>query len=409
MNDTAIAAEGLSKRFRKGVDYKGRLFSWLSQSKLHEYFWALKNVSFEVKKGEMLGIIGPNGAGKSTLLRILSRITRPNEGYAHVFGRVGSLLTVGTGFHPELTGRENIFLNGTLLGMNKSAIASKFDEIIEFSGIEEFLDTPLKRFSSGMQVRLGFSIAAHLMQEIMLVDEVLAVGDAAFREKCIQRMDEATAEGRTVLFVGHNLSVISTTCDRVIWLDHGHIKRDGPSAEVIQEYVDLTTKEESRADGYFDLREKPDHRDVHVLRLTYLQLLDERERPVPHVQCGQQATLDLGYELIEPGEGSDDLQISLSFLNLNQHPVAMCHNRCSGGSFKNLPPKGIFRCTFDKFPLMPGQYKIDLKCHVDSKLAQHISHAADLRVDEGTFYASEKLPPPGSGDVLLEYGWSLEG
>src|SRR3990172_2695500 len=199
--------------------------------------WALKDVSFEVKQGEIVGIIGRNGAGKSTLLKILSRITEPTEGRAEIYGRVGSLLEVGTGFHRELTGRENIYLNGGILGMKKGEIERKFDEIVDFSGVEKFIDTPVKHYSSGMHVRLAFAVAAHLEPEILMVDEVLAVGDAQFQKKCLDKMKEVGQEGRTVLFVSHNMQAITRLCERVILLREGSVFIDGPSHQVVGSYL----------------------------------------------------------------------------------------------------------------------------------------------------------------------------
>jgi lipopolysaccharide transport system ATP-binding protein len=199
--------------------------------------WALRDVSFRVREGEVVGIIGRNGAGKSTLLKILARITWPTTGSAEVQGRVGSLLEVGTGFHPELTGRENVYLNGSVLGMHRREIDRKFDEIVEFSGVERFLDTPVKRYSSGMYLRLAFSVAAHLQSEILLVDEVLAVGDAEFQKKCLGKMEDLSGHGRTVLFVSHNIGAVTRLCRRALWLDAGRVKMDGPAAEVADAYL----------------------------------------------------------------------------------------------------------------------------------------------------------------------------
>src|SRR5690242_6170159 len=226
-----------------------------------EEFWALKNVSFEVKQGEVLGIIGRNGAGKSTLLKILSRITEPTEGRVRLCGRVASLLEVGTGFHPELTGRENIFLNGAILGMTRAEIRRKFDEIVAFADIERFLDTPVKRYSSGMSVRLAFAVAAHLEPEILVVDEVLAVGDAEFQKKCLGKMGEVAAlDARTILFVSHNMAAIESLCTRCIYLESGQVKFDGPTPEAIREYLYANPQSvTSRAE--FDLSDRINHHD----------------------------------------------------------------------------------------------------------------------------------------------------
>ena len=200
-------------------------------------FWALKEVSFEVRQGEVLGVIGANGAGKSTLLKILSRITSPTSGTAEIHGRVGSLLEVGTGFHPELTGRENIYLNGAILGMKRTEIQAKFDQIVDFAGIETFIDTPVKRYSTGMFVRLAFAVAAHLEPEILIVDEVLAVGDADFQKKCLGKLDDVAHEGRTILFVSHNMGAITKLCGRVLWLKGGQLKLSGSPSDVVTSYL----------------------------------------------------------------------------------------------------------------------------------------------------------------------------
>ena len=243
MSKIAVKVEGLSKRYRIGVRDRYPMFrealtraaltplrkfrSWLSGERNgadSEWIWALQNIDFSVNEGDVIGIIGPNGAGKSTLLKILSGITTPTEGYADIYGRVGSLLEVGTGFHMELTGRENIFMNGALLGMHRREIKQKFDQIVAFSEVEKFLDTPVKRYSSGMYMRLAFSVAAHLEPEILAIDEVLAVGDAAFQKKCLGKMGKFAKEGRTVLFVSHNMIAVKSLCRRAIWLDEGRVK-----------------------------------------------------------------------------------------------------------------------------------------------------------------------------------------
>jgi len=259
MTEIALRVENLSKEYRIGgrqEQYRtlrdtltdaftspfrraGRLLRGQSggAAGLTQRFWALKDVSFEVRRGEVVGIIGRNGAGKSTLLKTLSRITEPSSGRAEIYGRVGSLLEVGTGFHPELTGRDNIYLNGAILGMGRAEIERKFDEIVDFAEVEQFIDTPVKHYSSGMYLRLAFAVAAHLEPEILIVDEVLAVGDAAFQKKCLGKMGEVASQGRTVLFVSHNMTAIQSLCDRVVWLHQGQIVADGPTGQVISKYL----------------------------------------------------------------------------------------------------------------------------------------------------------------------------
>jgi lipopolysaccharide transport system ATP-binding protein len=255
MSNIAISCDGISKRYRLGEreSYQAlrdtlanavrapfrRLAKRADAEAVH--FWALKDISFQVEPGELVGIIGRNGSGKSTLLKILSRITKPTLGEARIAGRVGSLLEVGTGFHPELTGRENIFLNGAILGMRKGEIKSKFDEIVAFAEIEKFIDTPVKRYSSGMYVRLAFAVAAHLEPDVLLVDEVLAVGDASFQKKCLSKMQEVEVHGRTVFFVSHNMAAITRLCHRTILLDEGRIIADGPSHQVVSTYLKAGT------------------------------------------------------------------------------------------------------------------------------------------------------------------------
>jgi lipopolysaccharide transport system ATP-binding protein len=260
--------------------------------------WAVRDVSFEVKKGEVLGIIGRNGAGKSTLLKILSRITDPSRGRAEIRGRVSSLLEVGTGFHQELTGRENVYLNGVILGMRKTEIKRKFDEIVAFSGVERFIDTPMKRYSSGMQVRLAFSVAAHLEPEIMIIDEVLAVGDVEFQKKCLNKMEESSQSGRTVLFVSHNMPAITRLCPRAILLDNGRVIADGPSHEVVRAYLDTGT-------GTTASKEWPDISKApgdEVVRLRAVRVRGENGITSSGVMdIRHPIGLEMEYDVLQPG------------------------------------------------------------------------------------------------------------
>lgn len=246
----AIDVKGLSKRYSLGKKKELTLIESLTNysreksNSTKSDFWALENLSFEIKQGDVVGIIGKNGAGKSTLLKILSQITKPTEGVVKINGRIASLLEVGTGFHPELTGRENIYLNGTILGMTRKEVMMKFDEIVTFSGVEKFIDTPVKHYSSGMYVRLAFAVAAHLEPEILIIDEVLAVGDAEFQKKCLGKMKDAASQGRTVLFVSHNLTAVASLCNKGIVLDHGRLLFQGEANTAIQEYYKLSKKDQ---------------------------------------------------------------------------------------------------------------------------------------------------------------------
>jgi lipopolysaccharide transport system ATP-binding protein len=255
MSTIVIHAESLSKRYRRGLRVEAGLRHALEhflrsplaslRRKKDETFWALKDVSLEVREGEVLGLIGRNGAGKTTLLKILSRITRPTSGWAEINGRVGSLLEVGTGFHPELTGRENTFLSGAILGMGRGEISRKFDEIVAFAELEKFIDTPVKHYSSGMYVRLAFAVAAHLEPEILLVDEVLAVGDINFQKKCLGKMGDVAREGRTIVLVSHQMNQMRRLCNRVVWIDAGSVRQDGPAHEVVSAYESAMARGQS--------------------------------------------------------------------------------------------------------------------------------------------------------------------
>ena len=259
--------------------------------------WALRDLSFDLKQGEVLGIIGRNGAGKSTLLKILSRITPPTVGTVKVRGKVSSLLEVGTGFHPELTGRENVYLNGTILGMTKRDVKSKFDEIVDFSGVEKFLDTPVKRYSSGMRVRLAFAVAAHLEPEIMIVDEVLAVGDQRFQKKCLSKMEDIGGEGRTVLFVSHKMPAVTRMCSRIIWLHHGEMVRDGLPHDVAAEY--LTVGADSAAERVW--RDQDEAPGGNLARLRAVRILDQNDQVTLGIDIRQPVKIEMEYDVLESG------------------------------------------------------------------------------------------------------------
>jgi homopolymeric O-antigen transport system ATP-binding protein len=289
MSTVVIHSEGLGKSYHRGALQQSTLLrdhlSRMLKSPLSvfrrpkdETFWALKDVSIQVREGEVLGLIGRNGAGKTTLLKILSRITRPTSGWAEIHGRVGSLLEVGTGFHPELTGRENTFLSGAILGMGKREITRKFDEIVAFAELEKFIDTPVKHYSSGMYVRLAFAVAAHLEPEILLVDEVLAVGDINFQKKCLGKMGDVARAGRTVVLVSHNLGAINQLCHRTIWIDEGTIVADGDSEAIVMQYM----KRVSKSSG----GQKWERTGSGVVRFTSVELLDTEGNPCTHFPMG---------------------------------------------------------------------------------------------------------------------------
>jgi lipopolysaccharide transport system ATP-binding protein len=316
MSEVAISVKNLSKKYLIGqrqrhnalrdkiTDAMYTSFRRLSRFvngqpaayKEDNIIWALKDVSLQVKRGEAVGITGPNGAGKSTLLKILTRITEPTEGYAHIYGRVGSLLEIGTGFHSELTGRENIYLNGAILGMKKTEIDRKFDEIVAFSEIERFLDTPVKRYSSGMYMRLAFSVAAHLEPEILLIDEVLSVGDASFQKKCFAKMEEIRHEGRTILFVSHNLGAITRLCQRTILFEEGRISADGPSHQVISAY--LTPGTGTTAERIWTDPEKAPQGDITRLRAVRVRSVEGHL--IDKIDIRQPLRVEMEYEVLKP-------------------------------------------------------------------------------------------------------------
>lgn len=301
MGDLAIKAEGLGKRYRLGereryvalrdVLARGfrRMLRQSGERGPRQYVWALRNVSFDVREGTALGIIGANGAGKSTLLKVLSRITRPTEGWAELHGRVGSLLEVGTGFHPELTGSENVYMNGAILGMRRREIEAKFDDIVEFAELARFMQTPVKHYSSGMYVRLAFAVAAHLEPEIFLIDEVLAVGDANFQRKCLGKMDDVAHEGRTVLFVSHNMPAITRLCSEALWIHDGRIRLQGPADRVVKAYLETV----SHADARRSLPARVDQ----AMCLRQVAILDARGQASPSVEMGEPFWIVVRYDI----------------------------------------------------------------------------------------------------------------
>ena len=306
---TAISVEGISKRYRIGQLHGayGTLRDSMSATVArmakrehaphHDEIWALRDVSFDVPDGTVLGIVGRNGAGKSTLLKILNKITTPTEGRAMLRGHVGSLLEVGTGFHPELTGRENVYLNGSLLGMKRREIAHKFDEIVDFAGVHAFIDTPVKRYSSGMSVRLAFAVAAHLEPEILLVDEVLAVGDAEFQRRCLGRMEELSNSGRTVLFVSHQMQAVSQLCDRALELEHGEIVNDGPAGEVVARYLQRVGGSGSEI-SWPDLASAPGGK---VVRLRSVRIVDESGAAADAADVRNPVGVEIAFAVLQPG------------------------------------------------------------------------------------------------------------
>jgi lipopolysaccharide transport system ATP-binding protein len=367
-----------------------------------EEVWALKDVSFEIKRGEAVGIIGRNGAGKSTLLKILSRITEPSTGRVTIKGRVASLLEVGTGFHPELSGRENIYLNGTILGMTRAEIKQKFDEIVAFAEVEKYLDTPVKRYSSGMYVRLAFAVAAHLEPEILVVDEVLAVGDAQFQKKCLGKMGDVAKEGRTVLFVSHNMAAVENLCRRAVVLDQGLIRFAGTQTAAISEY------QRSFSASQASLKDRTDRKGTGEVRVVGIEFRDIEGQTIDSVACGQDFDIVLHFET-SSGFRSNRVVASLSVKTQWDVPVFLHHNRMTGTEFGELPSHGSFVCRIHKTPLTPSTYRIGYSIMINGgDYLDIIDDAAELNVIAGDFFESGEVPPSSHGFCLVEGHWSLE-
>jgi lipopolysaccharide transport system ATP-binding protein len=364
-----------------------------------EEFWALKNVSFEVKQGEIIGIIGRNGAGKSTLLKILSRITEPTEGRVVLNGRVASLLEVGTGFNAELTGRENIFLNGAILGMTRREITRKFDDIVAFAEVDQFLDTPVKRYSSGMYVRLAFAVAAHLEPEILIVDEVLAVGDAEFQKKCLGKMDEVSRrDGRTVLFVSHNMGVVTSLCSTTIWLDGGMIKDSGASREVISKYLSRRTERER----IVRLTEVPRGTDDNRLRLSSVEWL--AELPLRH---GEPVKARIRFSTRAPVSA---VSVGIGFSTLEGTRL-LTYETDFQESFRpdlSNPGNHVIEIDVDALPLAPDLYNLDVGCRSgDFHVLDYLPACSQVEVIAGPSTPGTIVRKGAGVRLASNWSWSL--
>ncbi len=321
-----------------------------------EEFWALRNVSFEIKQGEVVGIIGPNGAGKSTLLKILSRITEPTTGTVRLKGRVASLLEVGTGFHPELTGRENIFLNGAILGMTRDEIKSKFDEIVAFAETEKFLDTPVKRYSSGMYVRLAFAVAAHLEPELLLIDEVLAVGDASFQKKCLGKMGQASSEGRTVLFVSHNMKAVRNLCPRALLIKNGSVVMDDDSDVVVSAYLRENLGISSPGESRWD---KLESAPGDVVKLKAVRLVSRNGAPISRVRTNEPFGIQIEFMTLIEGE-----KFNVGVYLFNGNDIQVLTSIDNHDKWHDEPrPAGLFKtnCYFPSNLLAPGTHNVTVQ------------------------------------------------
>jgi lipopolysaccharide transport system ATP-binding protein len=422
MSDFAIRVEGLSKQYRIGgprARYRTiresltsavlgpfrRLRSLAGReargaSGRSETIWALKDIAFQVEAGEVVGIIGRNGAGKTTLLKLLSRITEPTEGYAEIRGRVGSLLEVGTGFHPELTGRENIYLNGAILGMRRSEIGRKFDEIVAFSEIEKFLDTPVKHYSSGMYVRLAFAVAAHLEPEILLIDEVLAVGDAAFQRKCLGKMEDVARGGRTVLFVSHNMQAIRSLCHRSSLLESGRLVFSGTAGECIDRYVLDASKDIPSEVDTTPLRRSPSASDSS-LRIVRVGINGENGRAL--ISASQPLEVEMAFRC---SERLEEVVLGISIHTMDNFRVLECRSTDTYAPISVLTP-GEYRvkCAIADNILSPGIYSLAVGARCASKGLDYVPNAMAFEVLSTERYDSLWLEAP-SGVVRIQSEWT---
>jgi homopolymeric O-antigen transport system ATP-binding protein len=404
MSDIAIRAEGLGKQYRIGERQKykalrdtltdaiafpfryGRSFLIASEDEknTNEMIWALKDVSFEIKQGEVVGVIGRNGAGKSTLLKILSRITEPTKGYVDLYGRVGSLLEVGTGFHPELTGRENVYLNGSIIGMTKREINRKFDEIVAFAEIEQFLDTPVKYYSTGMHMRLAFAVAAHLEPEILLVDEVLAVGDAVFQRKCLGKMGEVAKQGRTVIFVSHNLGAIKALAQRCLIIDQGQLITSGTVDDCIGAYLRQSQTVNQGSSAIFA---KPSGESLWISAATLIG----NDYPVAIVYMGDELSLCVDFKSERPIHRP---RLGFMILNHDGIPIINSNNRFQySAPYLRAVYAGRIRCDLGMLPLVEGSYQFNLYLGNEDDNTHVIERALSFEVIGRDIWGQGQVPP----------------
>jgi len=431
-NQCVLSIENVWKQYRLGVIGYGSLYKDLQSywSRLNkkddpnkkisfsdnlfedridgEKFWALKNISVELKQGETLGIIGENGAGKSTLLKIVSRVTAPTRGTVKIAGKISSLLEVGTGFHPELTGKENIYLNGAILGMSNSEIKKKLDDIIDFAQVSDFADTPVKRYSSGMYVRLAFSVAAHLDPDILVVDEVLAVGDAAFQRKCLGKMSSISRAGRTILFVSHNMNSITSLCDKTILIKEGKIIMNDVSSKVVNYYLGNLEDYLLPKSGEISLTEHPGRTKKHLDRsveLIHCRIIDEENRSTVNIGSGCELKIVIGYRMNKTVK-SENISFAATFTDKNQFRLFQCNTDIVDISSWETSKSGEVICVIPRLPLRPDIYRLDLGINISGKPSDGVYGAIGINVMQGDYYGNGGLNVmAGAGDLLVDYYW----
>lgn len=414
-----IKLEGVSKKYNLGQINTGTLYGdlnkWFSKyqtakpdmkhfdmkSGIH---WALQDINIDIHPGNAVGIIGKNGAGKSTLLKILSRITTPTKGLIKVKGRIASLLEVGTGFHQDLTGRENVYLNGAILGMRKNEITSRIDEIVDFAGINSFFDTPVKRYSSGMYLKLAFSVAAHLDPEVLVVDEVLAVGDFEFQRKCIGKMKEVSdLKGRTILFVSHNMGAIEMLCNKVILLEGGKVSHYGETNLAINKYLDNSKLMSSK-----NLADRKDRRGNGKIYMTSIKLFDTSDKEIFQVKSGQSFAIHFNYQVAHTVPLPQMLYFGLVISSMGDENLIHHHNRLTMQSLEGYQNCNTVIFSICDFPLLQGDYNISYSVLLDNIYLDAIDNAFHLKVEQGSYGNYKELPSNSHGKILVNADWSLK-
>ena len=422
MNKPAISVRGLSKQYSIEGHKRQAITTSLKQtlkplyrrlkgkssptySPDANFFWALKDINFDIYPGERVGIIGRNGAGKSTLLKILSRLVYPTVGEAIIRGRVTSLLEVGTGFNPNLSGRENIYLNASLHGLKRDEIDVIFKDVVDFSGVGNFLDMPIKHYSSGMRVRLAFSVAAHLDPDILLLDEVLAVGDMAFQNKCLQRVEGLTSGGRTIVFVSHSLGHILHFCDRVVWLDQGQIRFDGEVTAGVKLYEDANSPKKCESIGNVSVSQN--RKGTRSVLYKEIEVLDGNFQPCNAVATGQDIYISLKYERQLPlSSSATDVCACIVITNEKGQRLFGLPSEILPIKLPQIEDSGFLVCKVHRLPLVPGSYEITVSLLIDRQLTDKITNAAKLLVMEGDYYGTGNLPLSSFGEICVDFEWS---
>jgi lipopolysaccharide transport system ATP-binding protein len=420
---TVISVENVSKRYRLGETNREQLVTdfrrWWAKLKLSRTshrdagieaepieegdFWALKDVSFEVKAGSAMAVVGVNGAGKSTLLKIISRITAPTTGKVRFQGRIGSLLEIGTGFHPELTGRDNVFLNGAILGMSRAEVKSRFDAIVDFAEIDEFIDTPVKRYSSGMYVRLAFAVSAFLEPEILILDEVLAVGDIKFRTKCLKRLEQLIGGRHTILFVAHDAGLITKYCDSALWLERGSIKAYG-AAEAIAEAYQAANRPPEQVSG------QNAHGGTGELVVTAIELLDEDGQSQQSLACGDRCfvALDCERRAASVKKGSQAVA-RIAFYDEFGARMFLLSSLYGERQLASVDDGTRILCEIPKLPLLPGNYRLNYDLSLDGECVDAQVSARNVEVVAGKFYATSQLPTRSNTPICVDCNWRTDG